>query len=92
MGPRTLRRAGTPGLGPPRAEEDQRTLDDYTEMTGVPCLATSLELYRPWWDLTEISLCLGLFRQPHRETADTSLAWDGFNRYLHVRCLNSPRA
>lgn len=64
------------------ADEDPQILDDYTARTGVAPNGEAVELYRLWWDLTEISIYIGLFRQPHRETADTSLAWDGVNRYL----------
>lgn len=62
------------------ADEDPRTIDDYAAQVGAMPNAEALELYRLWWDLTEISMFIGQFRQPHRKNADTSVAWDSLNR------------
>ncbi len=67
------------------AVEDPQILDDYAARSGVTPLGESIELYRLWWDLTEISIYIGLFRQPHRHTADTRMAWDGLNWCLDPR-------
>jgi spectinomycin phosphotransferase/16S rRNA (guanine(1405)-N(7))-methyltransferase len=62
--------------------EDPQILDDYEEKTGITPNSEALELYRLWWDLTEISLYIGQFRSPHSLTDDTSLAWKALDSYL----------
>lgn len=64
------------------ADEDPQILDDYTARSGIRPNGDALELYRLWWDLTEISIYIGQFRQPHSETEDTLLAWSALNRHL----------
>lgn len=75
-------------LAPP--ERDVWTLADgapqirdaYTSTTGVALLDDTLALYQLWWDLSEISIFVGVFRRPHRDTADTSVAWAALTRCL----------
>jgi spectinomycin phosphotransferase len=64
------------------ADGDARIVDLYEATTGVVLLEDTLALYRLRWDLTEISIYVGQFQQPHRDTTDTSIAWGGLNDYL----------
>jgi spectinomycin phosphotransferase/16S rRNA (guanine(1405)-N(7))-methyltransferase len=64
------------------AAGDPHIVDIYEATTGVVVLDDTLALYRLRWDLTEIAIYTALFRQPHRATADTSIAWQGLNDYL----------
>lgn len=57
-------------------------MDVYEATTGVVLLDDTLALYRLRWDLTEIAIYTTLFRQQHRATADTSIAWRGLNDSL----------
>jgi spectinomycin phosphotransferase len=61
---------------------DPRIVDVYETTTGVVLLDDLLALYRLRWDLTEVAIYTALFRQPHRATTDTSIAWQGLNDYL----------
>ena len=63
-------------------DEDPSMIDYYLATTGVTLDGSALELYRRWWDLTEISMFIGDFRRAHRETEDTRVAWAGLTRYL----------
>jgi spectinomycin phosphotransferase/16S rRNA (guanine(1405)-N(7))-methyltransferase len=75
-------------LAPP--ERDVWTLADgvpqmrdlYTARTGVALLDDTLTLYRLWWDLSEISICVGIFQRPHGSTEDTSVGWAALTRCL----------
>lgn len=64
------------------AAEDRSILGEYEARTNVIPSDDVLHLYRLWWDLTEISIYIGDFRRPHRETEDTRLAWTSLKRYL----------
>jgi hypothetical protein len=64
------------------ADGDPHIVDAYETTTGITLLEDTLALYRLRWDLTEISIYVGLFRRPHRDTTDTSIAWGGLNDYL----------
>lgn len=64
------------------AEEDAETNAYYAARTGIVPNDDALELYRLWWDLTEVSMFVGQFRQPHHETEDTRQAWNGLTHYL----------
>jgi spectinomycin phosphotransferase/16S rRNA (guanine(1405)-N(7))-methyltransferase len=75
-------------LGPPErdlwafADEDGQTVDDYRARTGRVPRADALAFYRWRWDLTEISLYVAEFRAPHRDSADTAVAWEEFTKHL----------
>jgi spectinomycin phosphotransferase len=64
------------------ADGDPQVVDLYEATTGIVLLEDTLTLYRLRWDLTEISIYVGQFQQPHRDTTDTSIAWGGLNDYL----------
>ncbi|MDQ1477953.1 MAG: spectinomycin phosphotransferase [Actinomycetota bacterium] len=78
-------------IGPPErdiwtlADGDAQILDRYASLTGVALLNDALALYRLRWDLTEIAIYIRLFREPHRATTDTSVAWKGLNDSLDPR-------
>ena len=63
-------------------DEDPSIVDHYAATTGITPDGGALELYRLWWDLTEVSMFIGEFRRAHRETDDTRVAWAGLTRYL----------
>jgi spectinomycin phosphotransferase len=67
------------------ADGDPKILNDYEALTGVEMLSDTLALYRLRWDLTEISIYVGLFRHHHRQTTDTTIAWAGLSDYLDPR-------
>jgi Phosphotransferase enzyme family len=64
------------------ADEDPAVADDYTARTATTVNVDALDCYRLWWDLTEISIYIGQFREPHARDEDTSLAWNGLASYL----------
>ena len=43
-----------------------------------------LDLYRLWWDLSEIASFIRWFRSPHGRSEDTAIAWEALNGYLPV--------
>lgn len=63
-------------------EEDPTIAEDYTLRTGVRLDDSTMQMYRLWWDLCEISLFAADLRRPHRDTDDTRLAWEKLNGYL----------
>jgi spectinomycin phosphotransferase/16S rRNA (guanine(1405)-N(7))-methyltransferase len=60
---------------------DGSMLDAYRERTGVTPSPVALDLYRLWWDLTEIGGYLGVLRRPHADTTDVAMAWNGLQEY-----------
>jgi aminoglycoside phosphotransferase (APT) family kinase protein len=64
------------------AAEDPRTLEDHEARTGIAPDHDALALYALWWDLTEVCVYTAELRQPHRESEDTRLAWQGLQGYL----------
>jgi aminoglycoside phosphotransferase (APT) family kinase protein len=64
------------------AAEDPRIPDDYRALTGTSVDDEALALYALWWELTEVCGYTAVFRAPHRESADTRQAWQGFEGYL----------
>jgi len=64
------------------ADEDPIVLDDYVAKTGTTLDVDALACYRLWWVLTEISIYIGQFREPHARDEDTTLAWNGLIHYL----------
>ncbi|MDP9333052.1 MAG: aminoglycoside phosphotransferase family protein [Actinomycetota bacterium] len=67
------------------ADGDPQVVDLYEATTGVVLFEETLALYRLRWDLTEISIYVGQFQRPHRDTTDTSMSWAGLNDYLDPR-------
>ena len=63
-------------------DEDPEIALDYTQRTGVAVDDLAVRLYRLWWDLCEIALFVDGFRQPHDDTDDMSVAWQGLALHL----------
>jgi spectinomycin phosphotransferase len=69
----------TVALGPPErdmsliARSDGEDLDRYRELTGRTLDPAVITLYRLRWYLDDITSAVSMFRNPHRETADTRL-------------------
>ncbi len=55
---------------------------DYTARTGVEVDPASVQLYRLWWDLCEISLYTADLRAAHADTEEAGQAWGGLREYL----------
>ena len=70
-------------VGPPERDlwmvlgADGSERGTYEAATGTTIEPDVLELYRLWWDLSEIGTYVGEFRRPHEEDADTAVAWRG---------------
>ncbi len=62
--------------------EEPSIADDYAVRTGVAVDTASVELYRLWWDLCEVSLYIAEFRAHHTDTEDTRTAWNGLREHL----------
>ena len=60
---------------------DGSILDAYRDATGVTPSPAAVDLYRLWWDLTEIGGYLGVLRRPHTDTTDVAMAWKGLQEY-----------
>ena len=63
-------------------DQDESIRTDYHERTGTPVDPVAEQLYRLWWDLTEVALFITQFQQPHDDTDDTCQAWQGLERHL----------
>jgi spectinomycin phosphotransferase len=51
--------------------------DEYSSVVGdVPLDQEALELYRRWWDLSDIAVFLALFRRPHEENENTVASFE----------------
>ena len=61
---------------------DGSILDAYRRRTGVTPSPAAVDLYRLWWDLTEIGGYLGVLRRPHTDTTDIAESWKGLQEYL----------
>ena len=61
---------------------DGSILDAYRRRTGVTPSPAAVDLYRLWWDLTEIGGYLGVLRRPHTDTTDIAESWKGLQQYL----------
>jgi len=60
-------------------DTDSTGWDEYVAVAGEASLDDdALELYRLWWDLTEIAGYTDLFRRTHGRTADTVASWEYF--------------
>jgi spectinomycin phosphotransferase len=51
----------------------------YTAATGTALRPALLDLYRLRWDLSDISVCLARFREPHGTSADDEQSWTILN-------------
>ena len=56
---------------------DGSILDAYRRRTGVTPSPAAVDLYRLWWDLTEIGGYLGVLRRPHTDTTDVADGVEG---------------
>lgn len=54
---------------------DGKILAEYTKATGVEVDRSALEMYRLWFNLSEVSGYLALFGRDHQENQDTAMAW-----------------
>lgn len=54
---------------------DGSFLAAYAEATGVPPVASALDLYRIRWDLADIAFVLSRFRRPHQGSLDDEKSW-----------------
>jgi len=61
---------------------DRSVFAAYTEATGVALVEERLDYYRLWYDLFEIAGYIDLFRNPHRDTADTAESWKNLVDFL----------
>jgi hypothetical protein len=55
---------------------DGTILDAYATATGVAPQPLLLDLYRIRWDLTDIAMDVGRFRQPHAGSAEDAKCWE----------------
>ncbi|MEC3951996.1 phosphotransferase [Nocardia sp. CDC153] len=50
---------------------------EYTARTGRALIPDLLDMYRLRWDLTEVALYLHTFRNPHGDTENDRVSWEG---------------
>jgi aminoglycoside phosphotransferase (APT) family kinase protein len=62
--------------------EDPSIVEEYEARTGTTPRPELVELYALSWDIAEISIYVAGFRQPHRDTEDTRLAWTALEHHL----------
>jgi len=63
----------------------QDVLDAYSTATGVAVRQDVIDLYRIWFDLSEISGYIRGFYEPHVETADGAESWRNLTHHLRPR-------
>jgi spectinomycin phosphotransferase len=64
-------------------DDDRTGWDEYVDEAGPVVLRPEvLDLYREWWDLSEVAIYVTQFRTAHDETEDTLVAWESLNGYL----------
>lgn len=63
-------------------DADPTVAERYAAATGVTPDGDALELYALRWELTDISIYVGEFRRPHRDTQDAGAAWAGLQAAL----------
>ena len=66
-------------------DEDPGIGDEYAARTGSIVDRDALDVYRLWWDLSEIALFVAGFRHVHVDTADMRIAFDVLIRTLESR-------
>jgi spectinomycin phosphotransferase/16S rRNA (guanine(1405)-N(7))-methyltransferase len=54
----------------------------YEALTGTRVDREAIEMYRLAWDLSEISIYVSDFRNPHQRTHDTEEAWQNLQHFL----------
>jgi spectinomycin phosphotransferase len=58
-------------------DQDLTGWDEYSELAGVASLNRgALELYRTWWELSDIAVFVAGFRGPHERTEDAVASWE----------------
>jgi spectinomycin phosphotransferase len=63
-------------------EDDGVVATAYASHTGVAVDHEAIELYRLGWDIAEIDVYIGEFRQPHIDSEDTRVGFDGLVEHL----------
>jgi spectinomycin phosphotransferase len=66
-------------------DEDPGISDEYTARTGSIVDRDALDVYRLWWDISEIALFVAGFQQLHADTADTRIAFNVLTQTLDDR-------
>ena len=61
---------------------DGSILEVYRQATGLAPSTAALDLYRLWYDLTEIGGYLSELRRPHTDTSDIAESWKNLCHYL----------
>ncbi len=58
--------------------------DEYARAAGeVELDREALDLYREWWDLSDVAVYTVVFRAPHEEDANTTATFEGLRDYLN---------
>lgn len=63
----------------------QDVLDTYSAATGLSVRQDAMDLYRMWFDLSEISGYICGFHGPHVESADSVESWQNLTYFLRPR-------
>jgi spectinomycin phosphotransferase/16S rRNA (guanine(1405)-N(7))-methyltransferase len=61
---------------------DGSVVEAYRQATGRRLSREALDLYRLWWDLTEVGQYLGEMRRPHPDTTDMAESWKNLQHFL----------
>jgi hypothetical protein len=64
------------------AEADRSVLAAYREATGTEINPGALDLFRMWFDLSEIGEYIAMFRNAHDHTEDTAESWKNLEEFL----------
>lgn len=66
--------------------DDLTGWDAYVALRPAELDEPTLRLYRRWWELSDITTFVHLFRQPHSHTEQTAASWrilaDNFGRLI----------
>jgi spectinomycin phosphotransferase len=63
----------------------QDVLDAYSAATGVTVRREAMDLYRIWFDLSEISGYIRGFYEPHVQSTDSAESWRNLTHFLRPR-------